>query len=205
MEPDSFLTISKENTFYTKEKGSKFIGRVFPANSRDRAEDIIALINKQFYDATHNCFAYRIGFGGNEQTRFSDDGEPLGTAGKPLLQSIVGENLTNVCLVVTRYFGGTKLGTGGLMRAYSKAATEVIKKCSIEKVYLKTRVTLRFQYDLTSSVFRMVEKFDGEIQSQQFKEFVELVIFVRLSQLDQFVNQLIENTAGKIEINQQSG
>lgn len=201
MYPDFYQTIVQECTFEFKEKGSKFIGHVFPVHSRERAENKIEMLNKEYYNASHNCFAYIIGIAENEISRFNDDGEPAGTAGKPILQSIKGKNLTNICIVVTRYFGGTKLGTGGLIRAYSKAASEALKFATIKKVYLNKKILLEFHYDLTGIVSRVVDKHHGEILQRDYKKNVKLLVEIRESLVDVFIDQILENTAGKIKVN----
>ena len=108
---------------------SRFIGRCFPVDSEEAALCLLGDIRKKHWDATHNCFAYRIG--DNAAARFSDDGEPGGTAGKPIMDVLTGRGLTNVLCVVTRYFGGILLGAGGLVRAYSKSAAEAVAKAGV--------------------------------------------------------------------------
>ena len=119
-------------------KGSKFIASLFPVKTRKEAEDTLEKIRKQYYDATHNCFAYRIY---PDIERYSDDGEPSNTAGKPIMAAIKGDNLFNVLVVVTRYFGGTKLGVGGLIKAYTDSAKKVIE--SVDKIYLENIKTVK--------------------------------------------------------------
>jgi uncharacterized YigZ family protein len=203
MLPDYYQTVAQEGTFEFKEKGSKFIGHVFPVSNREQAEEAIELLGKKYYDATHNCFAYQIGYANNELYRFNDDGEPSGTAGKPILQSIKGKNLTNLCIIVTRYFGGTKLGTGGLLRAYSKAANEALKVCTIKKVYLTKLVKLEFHSDLIGVVMKMIKKFKGEIKHRDYKDNNIFLIDIRNSFADQFIAQIVEDTAGKIKVENQ--
>ena len=119
IEPDYYLTIQETSGAEIKIKGSRFIGIISPVADKVNAEKILIEIRKEFRNATHNCFAYRIN---SQEFRYSDDGEPSGTAGRPILSMIDKYQLQRVVLVVTRYFGGTKLGTGGLIRAYSQSA-----------------------------------------------------------------------------------
>ena len=119
-------------------KGSKFIASLFPVKTREGAEDALEKIRKQYYDATHNCFAYRVY---PDIERYSDDGEPSNTAGKPIMAAIKGDDLFNVLVVVTRYFGGTKLGVGGLIKAYTDSAKKVIE--SVNKIYLESIKTIK--------------------------------------------------------------
>lgn len=130
-----FVTIEKEEYDEIIEKKSKFIGTIIPIKSVEDAESKIKEIKKKYYDARHNCFAYRIIENGSIVERSSDDGEPSGTAGAPMLNIIKQKNLCNVLIVVTRYFGGILLGTGGLVRAYSQATENAIKKSTpVKKV-----------------------------------------------------------------------
>ena len=120
---DSFKTISQNGEILIIEKKSKFIATVMQVHTVEEADQYMQQLRKKYYDATHNCFAYQIGEH-NEFQRSSDDGEPQGTAGKPILEVLKGEGIRNTLICVTRYFGGTLLGTGGLVRAYGKAAKE---------------------------------------------------------------------------------
>ena len=126
----AYKTIATSETVEIIEKKSKFIAHVFPVQTQEEAEGHIQKLKKQYWDAAHNCYAYQLGEK-SEIQRFSDDGEPQGTAGKPILEVLKGENLTNVLVVVTRYFGGTLLGTGGLVRAYGRTAKEGVIKANI--------------------------------------------------------------------------
>ena len=125
---DYYFTIKDVQRAEIKIKSSKFIATVSSVNSLDNAIDFLSKIRAEFFDATHNCFAYRIGWDGST-FRASDDGEPSGSAGKPILFSIQKFDVSDVIVVVTRYFGGTKLGVGGLVRAYSDAAELALEKC----------------------------------------------------------------------------
>ena len=128
-----WLTLYKGGIGEYEEKKSRFIATLEPVSSEEAATEFIASIKKKYWDARHNCSAFVIGSGG-EKTRCSDDGEPSGTAGRPMLNVLVGEHITNACVVVTRYFGGTLLGTGGLVRAYSGSAKQGIEKSGIIKL-----------------------------------------------------------------------
>ncbi len=123
---DSYFTVYREGEGEVTEKKSRFIANVYPADTEEEALSFVEKIRKKHYDARHHCFAYIIGSGG-EKKRASDDGEPQGTAGKPILEVMEGAGLCNAVVIVTRYFGGTLLGTGGLVRAYSMAAREGIE------------------------------------------------------------------------------
>lgn len=126
-----FNTIEKQETSELVEKKSKFIANIFYVSTIEEAEDVLEQIRKKYHDARHNCYAYRVLSGENVIDRSSDDGEPSGTAGAPMLNILKKENLCNILVVVTRYFGGILLGTGGLVRAYSQSTQEVIEKSNI--------------------------------------------------------------------------
>ncbi|MBQ1328426.1 MAG: YigZ family protein, partial [Eubacterium sp.] len=126
-------------------KKSRFIGITYPVNTPEEAADFVNSIKKKYYDARHNCYAYVIG-DNRDQIKFSDDGEPGGTAGKPMLDVLLGSGITNIAVVVTRYFGGTLLGTGGLVRAYSDAAKEAVQASKTYTVERKIRYKIETDY-----------------------------------------------------------
>lgn len=197
---DSFQTISKTVSIETKVKGSRFIGEVLPVEKTEQADSEIEIIRKREHSATHHCYAYRIGLEPNIEFKYSDDGEPNGTAGKPIYDCIEGRNLANILVVVTRYFGGTKLGTGGLARAYSKAAKQALEKSKIKTVYLTDSVNLKFDFSYYDKVQRLMNKFAVNQSSSEFTERVTLNVLVRKSLCDEFVNELTNLTSGQIEI-----
>ncbi|NIA29407.1 MAG: YigZ family protein [Actinobacteria bacterium] len=200
MPDSSFKTIGKLSTFEMKERGSRFIARALPVPAKKEAENFIHQIRKKHFDATHNCFAYRIGNGRNETTRFNDDGEPSGTAGRPILQAITTRNLTNVCIVVTRYFGGTKLGTGGLIRAYGGAASQVLETSDIRVEYFTTEIQISYDYEFSNFVMREIDKFQVNILKKEYDQNVKLFISIRESFAAKFVKQLTNQSSGKIKI-----
>lgn len=142
---DSYINLVKGGIGEIVEKKSRFIGQVEPVTTEEEAYAFIEKIKKKHYDARHNCFAFSIG-DKNPTLRFSDDGEPQGTAGKPILEVINGSGIHNICIVVTRYFGGTLLGTGGLVRAYTDASKEALLNCETKLMQLLTPVNIRTNY-----------------------------------------------------------
>jgi len=200
MSDSSFKTIGKLSSFEMKERGSRFIARAMPVSTKDEAEQFINQMRKKYFDATHNCFAYRIGSGRNEITRFNDDGEPSGTAGKPILQAITTRDLTNVCVVVTRYFGGTKLGTGGLIRAYGGAASQVLAISDIRVKYFTTGLQIYYDYEFSNLVMREIDKFQAKIVKKEYDQNVKLLISIRESFAAKFIEQLTNQSSGKIKI-----
>ncbi len=176
-------------------KGSKFICHIFPAESKEKAEEIYARVQKKFYDATHNCFAYRIS---QDIFRYSDDGEPSGTAGKPILQVLEGAELFEVLSVVTRYFGGTKLGTGGLIRAYSEATREALQKLTItEKIRTRT-LTLQLDYGLENLIYHYLDLWAGKLINSVYDKKILAEIQLPQSNVTPFLKQIKEQSAGKI-------
>lgn len=166
MENDSFVTIENACSNEYTEKKSVFIASAFTVQSQAEADDIINCVRKKYADATHNCYGYIIRTGGLK--RFSDDGEPSGTAGMPILNVIDKMGLCNTLVIVTRYFGGIKLGAGGLVRAYSAAASGVLMQAG-KSVYIKgSRGTVEVDYEDLSNVERMLAQLECIIDDRQF-------------------------------------
>jgi uncharacterized YigZ family protein len=151
MKKITYKTI-KENSQYEIEKikGSRFIGTLIKVSTRDEAEMELEAIRKKYYNATHNCFAYIVGTETDQVSRFSDDREMSGTAGKPMMLVMESGEITNTLLIVTRYYGGTKLGTGGLIKAYTSSAKETLANSNIIDVEIKEEVEFSYVYDNTS-------------------------------------------------------
>lgn len=197
-----YATILDAGTDEIVEKKSRFIGYVCHVETEEEALAFVAEIKKKHYDARHNCYAYAIG---EEQPllRFSDDGEPGGTAGKPILEVITGRGLCNVCIVVTRYFGGTLLGTGGLVRAYTDAskacieATEIIKKCLVVPMTFTTNYTDlgKIQYILGNEGI--------DISDSEYGESVILKVEIFIDDEQRIKKALTEATAARIQIEQE--
>lgn len=197
---DEFHTIKDPQQSEIKVKGSSFIGTASPVQSRDEAEQFLSAIQKKYFDATHHCYAYQTGYGADLVFRYSDDGEPSGTAGKPIYHVITGRQLTNLIVVVTRYFGGTKLGTGGLARAYSDSATDVLSRCDIITRIIYRTVHFRFPYDETSTVMRLISTLECKINETKYDALTEMDVDVRAGKADEFCAQLIDMTRGKATI-----
>jgi uncharacterized YigZ family protein len=178
---DEFYTIIQPVTAQIKIKGSRFIGHAVPVTSSEAADEVITDFNKKFYDATHNCFAYRIGIGQNLVQKYSDAGEPAGTAGPPIYQAIESQEMSNVLVVVTRYFGGTKLGKGGLVRAYREATLATLNNAQITKKYVLVKFEIRFPYDLTGEVMHLMQLAEAKINYTTYDNQVNLEIAVRKS------------------------
>ena len=178
------------------EKKSRFIGRVWPVETEEEALAKIAEMKKQHYDATHNCWAYVLKTGA---MRFSDDGEPGGTAGNPMMQVLQKENLYNVVCVVTRYFGGTLLGAGGLVRAYTKGAKIAIDAAGKSMKRVWSVLYIPCPYTFYERVKLETEAFGGLIRDTQFGAEVELEILVAQPQAQAFLDKILDMTSGTVE------
>jgi uncharacterized YigZ family protein len=202
LKSDEFRTIAGSSSANIRVEGSRFHALAAPIESKQQADDYIAKVRKESFDATHHCYAYRLGTDG-DQFRFSDDGEPSGTAGKPILSSIDKLGLTNVLVVVTRYFGGTKLGTGGLARAYGEAADQALARARSIQQYVTETMTLIFPHSQTGNVMRLVSRPGIEIDDTGYDEEVHLRIRVRKSLSDDIGRELLEVTSGNVRLKRQ--
>ena len=193
---DEYLvpTAFGEDEFY--EKKSHFIGRVWPVETEEEALEKIQAMKKQHYDATHNCWAYIIKDGA---VRFSDDGEPGGTAGMPMLQVLQREGLYNIVCVVTRYFGGILLGAGGLVRAYTKGAKIAVDAAGKSMKRVWTVVYLPCPYTFYERVKLLVSEFDGIIRETEFGAEVELELLFPEANVEPFFEKLTDLTSGTVE------
>ena len=178
------------------EKKSRFIGRVWPVETEEEAISKIEAMKKQHYDATHNCWAYIIK---NGAVRFSDDGEPGGTAGMPMLQVLQREGLNNVVCVVTRYFGGILLGAGGLVRAYTKGVKIAVDAAGKSMKRVWTVLYVPCPYSFYERVKLEVAAFGGIIRNTEFGSEVELEILVAEAQAQPFLDRLTDMSAATIE------
>lgn len=178
---DTYKTVSKEvcEGFYS-EKRSKFLAFVHHVDSVDEAMAIVKEYRKKYYDARHCCYAYVLG-SDRADFRANDDGEPSSTAGKPILGQLNRLELTDVLVVVIRYYGGVNLGTGGLIVAYRTAAEDALSKAVIEEKFVEQRITYRFTYPMINAVMRVVKETGARIVSQSFDNDCEIVLSIRQS------------------------
>ena len=183
-----------EDEFY--EKKSHFIGRIWPVETEEEALEKIQQMKKQHYDATHNCWAYIIRDG---SVRFSDDGEPGGTAGMPMLQVLQREGLFNIVCVVTRYFGGILLGAGGLVRAYTKGAKIAVDAAGKSMKRVWSVVYLPCPYPFYERVKLLVTEFEGIIRETEFGAEVELELLFPEANVQPFFEKLTDMTSGTVE------
>ncbi|MCC8078452.1 MAG: YigZ family protein [Oscillospiraceae bacterium] len=178
------------------EKRSRFIGRVWPVESESEATAHIEAMRRQHYDATHNVYAYIVRENG--VMRYSDDGEPQGTSGQPTLNVFRQENIVNVCCVVTRYFGGTLLGAGGLVRAYSAAAKAALDAAGVCRMAEWLSLSVPCSYSLYERVRRLAERHGAVIEDTSFAADVVLELMVRADCAEAFARDLTELTSGAI-------
>ncbi len=199
MENDSYITLSESCSAEIKIQRSKFIANAYPVTTAEESHSILEKIRKEYFDARHHPYAYVLY--GRDNFRYNDDGEPAGSSGKPVYDAINKYNLQNVIVVVTRYFGGVKLGVGGLKRAYFEAADGCLKNAKVKEVILKEKYVLKFDYSYISAVMKYLETNKIHIAENNSSEIVELVCEVRLRDAEKFREELFDITNGKILIN----
>ena len=191
---DTFKSISKPSTGIYKELGSKFLSFAYPINSEDEIKDILASIRKRYFDARHHCYAYRIGRNG-EIWRANDDGEPSSTGGKPILGQLLSNELSDVLIVVVRYFGGTKLGVPGLIRAYRSAAADAITNSEIIDKTLMRLLVISFDYIQMNDIMRIIRDLQAEIIEQQFDNLCQVKLRIREGNLSRFCDTVTDYNA----------
>jgi uncharacterized YigZ family protein len=186
---DSFRTISQSSEGIYTEKRSKFLAFAIPVESVEEIMDIVAEYQKKYYDARHVCYAYMIGA---ERTEFraNDNGEPSGTAGKPILGQINSNELTNILIIVVRYFGGIKLGTSGLIVAYKQAAAEAIAAAEIIEKTVDTDITFLFEYPFMNDVMRIVKEENPQIVNQGYDSDCSMTLRTRKGNMLKLISRL---------------
>ena len=183
-DPEFFYTIDRTATAEFKDRGSRFIAYTFPVQSIDDFKRNLEAIKKEHPKATHHCFAYRIGLV-NNTFRVSDDGEPSGTAGKPILGQIDSKNLTNILVIVVRYFGGTLLGVPGLINAYKSAASMALQVTPVIQKSIETNYTLQFDYTQMNEVMIVVKQLNCTVLEKDMNLFCHLVIGIPKGRMDE--------------------
>ena len=196
--PKTYTTVKYRGEAELIEKKSRFIGHAIPINTEEEAQMFISDMRSKYYDATHNVYAYVLQE--NNIARFSDDGEPGGTAGMPVMEVLKQENITDCLIVVTRYFGGTLLGAGGLVRAYSKSAKMAVLDAEItEKVYCYG-VEITAGYDLLGKLRYIVENGGHILDDIIYGEDITIKAYIKYDFLDKFKKEITEATGGKTEV-----
>jgi len=194
---DSYRTISKPTEGLYKEKGSKFIGKVVLVENKEMIKEALETIRKEHHGARHHCYAWCLGVKRTD-FRINDDGEPSGTAGRPIYNQILSADLTNVLLVVTRYYGGTKLGASGLANAYKTAAREAIANAEICKQIISDYYILEFDYPDTNDAMRLLHDENIEQLQQSFDMSCKITFRVRKKESEKIVEQIRKNNKLKL-------
>ena len=197
----SYQTILSPSEGIYKEKGSKFLAFAYPVNSEGEIKNCIEALKKEYYDARHHCFAWMLGAEKNHYRAF-DDGEPNHSAGDPILGQIKSRNITNVLVVVVRYFGGVKLGVGGLIAAYKAAAEDALSKATLLEKEVMDVLKLRYSYSCTPEAMRLVKEFDLTILEQKFESDCVLKAEVRLCDKPALLEkvQLLKATGHDVQV-----
>ena len=188
---DTYRTIRDLSEGYYTEKRSRFLSFALPVRTPDEVKTQLDIYRKKYYDARHVCWAYRLG---PDRTTFraNDDGEPSSTAGKPILGQINSNNLTDILIIVVRYFGGIELGTSGLIVAYRTAAAEAIAAAHIEERSVDETITITFEYPHLNSVMRIVKEDKPDVLAQSFELTCEMTLRIRQSRMDALKSRLLK-------------
>ena len=188
---DTYRTIRDLSEGYYTEKRSRFLSFALPVRTPDEVKTQLDIYRKKYYDARHVCWAYMLG-PDRATFRANDDGEPSSTAGKPILGQINSNNLTDILIIVVRYFGGIELGTSGLIVAYRTAAAEAIAAARIEERTVDETITITFEYPHLNSVMRIVKEDKPDVLTQSFELTCEMTLRIRQSRMDALKNRLLK-------------
>ncbi len=195
---DTYLTIEKPAEAIFKDKGSKFLAFAYPVENDQQIKEILNQLKKEHHTANHHCYAYRLG-ADKMNFRANDDGEPNNTAGKPILGQIQSNDLTNILIVVVRYFGGTLLGVSGLINAYKNSAADVIKVSSIIEKQILFNYTIQFYFEHLNDVMKLLKQLDCKITNQQFDNNCEISFSIRKANSEQCEEKLKKIEGLKLE------
>ncbi|RXQ93911.1 YigZ family protein [Ancylomarina salipaludis] len=198
MQTDSYKTIETPSEGIYKEKGSKFIAYAFPVTCEDEIKEQIEKLKKEYYDARHHCYAYMLG-ADKKDFRANDDGEPSSTAGKPILGQILSADLTNILIVVIRYFGGTKLGVSGLIHAYKTAAQDAIANAQIIEKTVNDIYDIYFDYLVMNDVMRIIKEEQPLQIDQDFNLNCRITLSIRQSEVDKIIERFTKIDSLKAE------
>ncbi|WP_295991147.1 YigZ family protein [uncultured Alistipes sp.] len=189
MEEDRYLTVARDAEAASRERSSKFLAYIYPVKSEEEIRQRLDALRKRYYDATHHCYAWRLGPRG-EQFRSNDDGEPSGTAGKPILGQLLSASLTDCLAVVVRYFGGTKLGVPGLIAAYREATAEAIAAAEVVERTVDRTLRVEFPYVAMNDIMRTVKEMQPRIEEQLFDNLCSMRLSIRASLAGQLAERL---------------
>lgn len=191
MEEDKYRTIEATAEGLYKEKGSRFISFIYPVKTEEEIKDIVAELKTKYYDARHHCYAYCLG-ANRERFRANDDGEPSSTAGKPILGQIVSHDLSNVLIVVIRYFGGIKLGVSGLIQAYKEAASDAILHAGIVERTVDEIIHVRFTYMVMNDVMKVLKEEEPEVLARDFEMECAITLSIRQKDMPRLKERLLK-------------
>lgn len=189
MASDSYKTIAQAQETTYRQLSSKFLVYAYPVETEAQIKEHLDALRKRWFDATHHCYAWRLGPHG-EQFRANDDGEPSSTAGKPILGQLLSQEVTNCLVVVVRYFGGTKLGVPGLIAAYKESTAQVLAECEIVERTVDTTIRVSFSYIAMNDVMRIVKDMQPRIVEQLFDNLCTMTLSIRESESEQLINRL---------------
>ncbi len=198
-EYEDFVLLTKGGEAELVEKKSRFIATVRPVESEEEVAAFIEEMKKKYYDARHNCSAYVLGSKA-QLTRSSDDGEPSGTAGRPMLEVLLGSGIRNVAAVVTRYFGGTLLGTGGLVRAYSGVLKEALEKCETARQHFGVRFQIKADYNAVGKIQHILASRNIAAEDSVYAADVKMTVIAPVEAYDRLCTELVEATSARAEI-----
>ena len=193
------MTIAEPAEAIYKERSSKFLTYAYPVESEEEIKLLLDALRKEYYDATHHCYAYRLGAQGDIY-RANDDGEPSGTAGKPILGQLLSKDITDCLVVVVRYFGGTKLGVSGLIQAYREAAADVLDSADVVERTVDTVVRVDFSYMVMNDVMRIIKDESPKVVEQTFDNLCTLTLAIRQSKAEQLLGKLSKVSGATIEV-----
>lgn len=198
MEEDKYRTVKATAEGLYKEKGSRFIAFIYPVMTEEEIKEILAEVKTKYYDARHHCYAYCLG-ANRERFRANDDGEPSSTAGKPILGQIISNDLSNVLVVVVRYFGGIKLGVSGLIQAYRDAAADAILHAEIVERTVDEVIRVRFTYVVMNDVMKVLKEEEPEVLSRNFEMECEMTLSIRQKDMPRLKERLLKIESLSIE------
>ncbi len=196
---DSYLTISEPAETIYKIKSSKFLTYAYPISSEQEIQPLLDALRKKYYDATHHCYAWRLGAEG-ESFRANDDGEPSSTAGKPILGQMLSRKVTNCLIVVVRYFGGTKLGVSGLIEAYRDSTAEVLDVADVVERTVDIHIRVSFSYIAMNGVMKVIKEVQPQIESQEFDNLCTISLSIRQGRSDELIGRLESVDSAIVEV-----
>lgn len=195
---DSYLTIARPAEAACRERSSKFLSFAYPVRCEAEIKELLDSLRKKYFDATHHCYAWRLGPEG-EQFRANDDGEPSGTAGRPILGQMLSRELTDALIVVVRYFGGTKLGVPGLIAAYKEAAAEAIAAAEVVEQLVERTATVWFPYIAMNDIMKVIKDEQPTVRAQEFDNLCSVTLSIRASRAEALWNKLSKVEGATLE------